>query len=287
MLSTIFSLKKQIILSDNNIKEAKEFLRLTAPQHLPFITNLIRSLNSKLYQFLTTEKDKKLSHLLQKKTINTPDTLTNPNLVVTIPSDLSLSQDERSLLSKGLSFVPVPRKLDIPQTNVDLNRFYRRIRLRAHFADNSSSQAADNNPVIDVINNINPKQSCWTPSSGRFPPVDYFINQCTNQAPKALSIPSKHRSNLTQGENQALQSLRNRDDIVIKPADKGGAVVVWRKDLYIFEASRQLTDTSAYLPLQQDPTTDYQKEVVSTISLLISSNELPQEANRLIMEHPQ
>ena len=28
------------------------------------------------------------------------------------------------------------------------------------------------------------------------------------------------------------KSLRSRNDIVIKPADKGGAVVVWRADLY-------------------------------------------------------
>ena len=39
---------------------------------------------------------------------------------------------------------------------------------------------------------------------------------------------------------------KKRKDIVIKAADKGGAVVVWRADLYQKEALRQLSDTSFY-----------------------------------------
>ena len=50
-------------------------------------------------------------------------------------------------------------------------------------------------------------------------------------------------SNLSKEEWTAHQNLKTRDDIVIKPADKGGAVVVWRTDLYKQEAFRQLADT--------------------------------------------
>jgi len=35
-------------------------------------------------------------------------------------------------------------------------------------------------------------------------------------------------------------------DIIVKAADKGGALVVWRADLYQKEALRQLSDTSFY-----------------------------------------
>ena len=41
-----------------------------------------------------------------------------------------------------------------------------------------------------------------------------------------------------------LKNLSKRNDIVVKSADKGGAVVVWRSDLYQKEALRQLSDTS-------------------------------------------
>ena len=37
-------------------------------------------------------------------------------------------------------------------------------------------------------------------------------------------------------EKEALFSLRQRKDVVVKPADKGGAAVVRARDLYIQEA---------------------------------------------------
>ena len=52
------------------------------------------------------------------------------------------------------------------------------------------------------------------------------------------SRPNKF-TNLTKEELLALKSLRSREDIVTKRADKGGAVVVWRADVYRQEALRQ------------------------------------------------
>jgi len=46
-------------------------------------------------------------------------------------------------------------------------------------------------------------------------------------------------SNLPQEEKQALQDLRHRSDITIKPADRGGVFVVWSRELYNQEAHRQ------------------------------------------------
>ena len=37
------------------------------------------------------------------------------------------------------------------------------------------------------------------------------------------------------------------DQIIIKPADEGDAVVIWCKDDYLLEASNQLSDTSVLL----------------------------------------
>ena len=54
-------------------------------------------------------------------------------------------------------------------------------------------------------------------------------------------------SNLSSEEWSALKSLKKRKDIVIKAADKGGAVFVWRADLYQKEA---LLETSAFYPLR-------------------------------------
>ena len=50
-------------------------------------------------------------------------------------------------------------------------------------------------------------------------------------------------------EKEALFSLRQRKDVVVKPADKGGAAVVRACDLYIQEAERQLSDSAYYQKL--------------------------------------
>ena len=42
------------------------------------------------------------------------------------------------------------------------------------------------------------------------------------------------------------------------PADKGGAVVVWHKDLYISKAERQLSDATTYTEVHHDPTEENQ-----------------------------
>ena len=55
-------------------------------------------------------------------------------------------------------------------------------------------------------------------------------------------------SSLTQDEREALRFLKSREDVVIKSADKGGTVVVWRRDLYIEEAQAQLQNPSHYQP---------------------------------------
>ena len=61
-------------------------------------------------------------------------------------------------------------------------------------------------------------------------------------------------SNIFKKERLAISSLKKMEDIVMKPADIGGAVVVWRKDLYISEAERQLSDATAYTEVQHDTT---------------------------------
>ena len=67
--------------------------------------------------------------------------------------------------------------------------------------------------------------------------------------------------NLTSRGRHALKSLKKRNDIVIKSADKGSATVVMDRDWYINECLRQLNDTKFYRPLDNDITDDIQKRV--------------------------
>ena len=49
-----------------------------------------------------------------------------------------------------------------------------------------------------------------------------------------------HRNNLTKRERAALKRLSNNTDIIIKPADKGGATIIMNTEDYVMEAKRQL-----------------------------------------------
>ena len=61
---------------------------------------------------------------------NTKDT---SKLVVTIPEDLPLDEDERSLLSKGPNFIPITSLTDEFTAKEDSETFFRCLRLKAHF----------------------------------------------------------------------------------------------------------------------------------------------------------
>ena len=48
--------------------------------------------------------------------------------------------------------------------------------------------------------------------------------------------------NLNKSELEALEGIKNMNDLVVTKADKGGAVVLQDVDKYIEEAQRQLSD---------------------------------------------
>ena len=72
--------------------------------------------------------------------------------------------------------------------------------------------------------------------------------------------------NLTPVERTALQNLRYNEDIIIKPADKGSAVVVMDKSAYIQEAERQLSDDRFYNKSDKDPTKQFSDEITNELN---------------------
>uniref|UniRef100_A0A671PRP7 Uncharacterized protein n=1 Tax=Sinocyclocheilus anshuiensis TaxID=1608454 RepID=A0A671PRP7_9TELE len=95
----------------------------------------------------------------------------------------------------------------------------------------------------------------------------------------------KQGSNLTHSEQEALDELCRNKDIVIKPADKGGGLVIMPRVLYNHEVFRQLENTSYYQALPSDPMTRFQSEIEKFIQeahfhQLISDKEMRYLLNR-------
>ena len=243
----------------------------------------IHLLNGRLFESLCTTKHNKFTSLVG---INHNPRVEHSSVVshsvVTIPEDLPLSDSEISVLSKGLNFVPVGKKSDEFQVRKDAESFFRRTRLKAHFFDSSNSTSDR-----DVFERLNPSKSNWVPPEGDFASLDLFINKCRRDISNLNFNRKLSYSNLSKDEWTALRNLRNRSDIVIKPADKGGAVVVWRADLYRQEALRQLSDTNFYCEVEKDLTTHNQKLVKDTVKSFISDGSLPSTAKHLIVTTPR
>ena len=124
----------------------------------------------------------------------------------------------------------------------------------------------------------------WTPNPGQCKMLDKIIEQTRRElepyfVPKPLTF-----SNISKEERMAISSLRKREDITMKQADKGGAVVVWRKDLCISEAERQPSDATAYAEVHHDLTEENQIEISHTVKTMIKNFVLPSTACKLI--HP-
>ena len=72
------------------------------------------------------------------------------------------------------------------------------------------------------------KQSTgWTPPSSQDQNFDSYRNLTQREILKELDIaPSYRRFNLPKSERHAIKTLTDNDKITIKPADKGGKIVI-------------------------------------------------------------
>lgn len=117
-------------------------------------------------------------------------------------------------------------------------------------------------------------KSAWEPAPGKCGALESYIDAVESDIEKLLLDPNKTQDNLSKEERSALQSLKNRDDIVIKKADKGSTVVVLDKEDYVAEAHRQLSDERFYKKLDSDPTKEFSATISKTLGEMLSNNEI-------------
>ena len=183
--------------------------------------------------------------------------------------------------------MPVKKSIDEYRVKADCEKFYRRVRLRALFHNGEASASHPTPDTCDPFDNLHTKESTWTPQEGKFTAIVHYVDRC-RRAVNALDFKTRtHQTNLSPSEKQALLHLTKRDDIIIKPADKGGAVVVWSRPLYDAEAHRQLSDGRFYERLSHDPVKEYQQVLKTAVKQMIQANELPASSKNLILQTPR
>ena len=193
-------------------------------------------------------------------------------------SDRVLTENEIKVLDKGLNFVPTPEKLDRLQIKNDLEKLGRDIKLRM-FYQNDLSPSFSEKPAFKV------------PSS-RTPPIrdvqlELYLSEIKD---KLININESGRSypNMSKDEREALKSLMNDNEIIIKPADKGSAVIIWSKHDYLLEASNQLSDTNVYCKSNSNTLQKVNREIKSVLRDMFNLKEIDQKImNYLEVKKPQ
>ena len=151
---------------------------------------------------------------------------------------MTLNQSESDLLDKGLNFIPRPKQISHTPILEAAANFGRRLKLTYNFR---GRQHYNKSKFV--------AKSTWTPPDKD---IHHHVLDCIDNIKKdisELSIPTC-KNNLSISENNALKSLRNNPNIIIKPADKGSATVIMDKDNYIAEGHRQLNDGNHYMKLR-------------------------------------
>ncbi|XP_044184248.1 uncharacterized protein LOC122964605 [Acropora millepora] len=107
-------------------------------------------------------------------------------------------------------------------------------------------------------------KSTWCPERNREMAIEAYVD-ALERTILSHDFNVKCHRNMTQDEQTALENLRGYVDIIIKQADKGSAVVVMDREVYIHEAMGQLTDSEVYTLLDGDPTRDMVKKINAKI----------------------
>ncbi len=141
-----------------------------------------------------------------------------------------LGLERIKILEKGSKFTPTPTKSS-DDLREDINSFCRNLRLKEFFYRPGESESESESEFeSDVFNEpLVRNKSTFTPREGRNENLDEYISFLKSVP---LTQKSDKRSNINRSEYQALKSLKQDDRMIIKQADKGGALVTMDKEFY-------------------------------------------------------
>ena len=150
-------------------------------------------------------------------------------------SQKTLSSLEIKVLEGGLRFSATPSVNEVDFRR-DSSDFSRKMRCKSLFRNERQENVSETSEFKS--------KSTWNPPKGA-PALELFLSQTEKDILSILPLKATNY-NLPKEEYLTMRSLQNDRSVVIKPADKGSAVVVWDRNDYLKEAERQLSDEKTY-----------------------------------------
>ena len=147
--------QKRIALDKQILHCRSELSKICPAILVQSIRAKIRQLNSGLFDHLHQTKTLKLQQSIGPQ-ITDDTTLHSHNTVITIPENLPLT---------GLNFVPITKRTNEFSIKQDVEKFLRRVQLKAFFHDKEDDTDTSNK---DIFETLLVRKSKWTPPEGQF-----------------------------------------------------------------------------------------------------------------------
>ena len=206
--------------------------RLTRPSNIPaYVPPHVSPLKMQRSSIVNglTQGDESLLETLESLCDNNKDHSEEGRMTGSFVSDcvfnLSkkvLSQTEINVLEKGLGFSPTLSFISEVDLRWDFNKFSRKMRCKWCFRN--KTQCSKEIPTFH-------SKSTWNPPKGS-PPLELFLDKTEQNL--FSDFPGKEEQfNLTREEYLTMRNLQGDRNVIIKPADKGSAVVIWDRNKII------------------------------------------------------
>ena len=152
------------------------------------------------------------------------------------------------------------------------------MRLTEYFHDNNNHST---DPTHNQNNPFHHKSS-WTPPSDRDSALNAYIDAIKSDI--ITSNLNHITDNLTPHERQALRNLQKRQDIIIKPADKGSGTVVMDRTWYVDECNRQLNDAKFNRKQNRDITNQIQERVTTYVKRILKDGYIDKKTKQYLIQ---
>ena len=124
-------------------------------------------------------------------------------------------------------------------------------------------------------------KSTWQPKGPHALEAFAFCNDCHLLRKTDYRRP---RDNLSPAERTALKQLQNLENVIIKPADKGSAVVLQNTSDYIIEGFRQLNDTKFYQEQITDLSDTHMESIRAVCSGMLRNGEISEKCFKYLTQ---
>ena len=187
-------------------------------------------------------------------------------------SNFSLSDHEIDILNRGLSFIGAPKSFSVWDISKAYSDFRRRMLLHYHFYINPTN----------YLPKKFRKKSNWQPPNHNQLSIQNFLLAIKKDILAAIQNPRVNLRNLSQEEQTALLSLKNNKEFIIKPADKGGKIVLWPIQSYLVEAYKQLGNQLHYEQIEANPTPGLAMEIETFLTHLETRGTIDSDCHKFL-----